>query len=241
MRRQAIRKTNFTLLKSMEIPPKYFNILLLKYRTEFFIKLLVVHTKVGFVFYETSQNTSRKTRKFPQIKWIILSYSLLLLLLLLLLLYYIGDFTLLPFFLSFIPFRCNTSYASQLYSIIQSPSLIIGSFLVMSLKIHYLQKLSQHAPCLLYWPQKLLCIVYKVVLGIELLPRRVIPKVFKRAYIKCTSTSLLEKIRELIIHVDYVLTEHITNLAQSFDSKIPGAENLLVRQLGRYLFYPRDE
>ena len=37
------------------------------------------------------------------------------------------------------------------------------------------------------------------------------------------------------------IAEHIRNLAQSFDSKIPGAENLLVRQLGRYLFYSRDE
>ena len=34
---------------------------------------------------------------------------------------------------------------------------------------------------------------------------------------------------------------HIRHLAQSLDSKIPGAENLLVRQLSRYLFYPRDE
>jgi hypothetical protein len=37
------------------------------------------------------------------------------------------------------------------------------------------------------------------------------------------------------------IPEHIRNLAQSFNSKNPGAENLLVRQLGRYLFYPRDE
>ena len=35
--------------------------------------------------------------------------------------------------------------------------------------------------------------------------------------------------------------EHIRNLVQSFDSIIPGAENFLVRQLSRYLFYPRDE
>ena len=34
---------------------------------------------------------------------------------------------------------------------------------------------------------------------------------------------------------------HIRNLAQSFDSKIPGAENLLVRQFDRYILYPRDE
>ena len=37
------------------------------------------------------------------------------------------------------------------------------------------------------------------------------------------------------------LTKDIRNLAHSLDSKIPGVENLLVRQLGRYLFYPRDE
>ena len=42
------------------------------------------------------------------------------------------------------------------------------------------------------------------------------------------------------LEVPYIV-EHIRNLAQSFDSKIPGAENLLVRELGRYLFYPRDE
>ena len=38
-----------------------------------------------------------------------------------------------------------------------------------------------------------------------------------------------------------IAAEDIRNLAQSFDSKIPGAENLLVRQLGRYIFYPREE
>ena len=37
------------------------------------------------------------------------------------------------------------------------------------------------------------------------------------------------------LEVPYI-AEHIRNLAQSFDSKIPGAENLLVRLLGRYLF-----
>jgi hypothetical protein len=37
------------------------------------------------------------------------------------------------------------------------------------------------------------------------------------------------------------LVEHIRNLAQSFDSKIPDSENLLVRQIGRYLSYPRDK
>ena len=37
------------------------------------------------------------------------------------------------------------------------------------------------------------------------------------------------------------IAEHIRNLVQNFDSKIPGAENLRVRQLDRYLFYPRDE
>ena len=37
------------------------------------------------------------------------------------------------------------------------------------------------------------------------------------------------------------IAEHFRNLAQSFDSKIPDAENLLVRQLGRYLSYPRDK
>ena len=37
------------------------------------------------------------------------------------------------------------------------------------------------------------------------------------------------------------IAEHIMNLAQSFDSKISGAENLLVQQLGRYFFYPRDK
>ena len=42
------------------------------------------------------------------------------------------------------------------------------------------------------------------------------------------------------LEVPYI-AEHIRNLAQSFDSKIPGAETLLVRQLGRYLFYPTDE
>ena len=42
------------------------------------------------------------------------------------------------------------------------------------------------------------------------------------------------------MEVPYI-SEHIRNLAQSLDSKISGAENLLVRQLGRYLFYPRDE
>ena len=42
------------------------------------------------------------------------------------------------------------------------------------------------------------------------------------------------------LEVPYI-AEHIRNLAQSFDSKILGAENLLIRQLGRYLFYPRDE
>ena len=42
------------------------------------------------------------------------------------------------------------------------------------------------------------------------------------------------------LEVPYI-AEHIRNLAQSFDSKIPGVENLLVQQLGRYLFYPRDE
>ena len=33
------------------------------------------------------------------------------------------------------------------------------------------------------------------------------------------------------------IAEHIRNLAQSFDSKIPGVENLVVRQLGTYCFY----
>ena len=45
-------------------------------------------------------------------------------------------------------------------------------------------------------------------------------------------------------HEDLVfpyLAEQIRNLAQSFDSNIPDSENLLVRQLGRYLAYPRDE
>ena len=42
------------------------------------------------------------------------------------------------------------------------------------------------------------------------------------------------------LEVPYV-AEYIRNLAQSFDSEIPGAENLLVRQHGRYLVYPRDE
>ena len=37
------------------------------------------------------------------------------------------------------------------------------------------------------------------------------------------------------------LAEHITNLARSFESKIPDLENLLVQQLGRYLAYLRDE
>ena len=40
------------------------------------------------------------------------------------------------------------------------------------------------------------------------------------------------------LEVPYI-AEHIRNLAQSFDSKIPGSENLLVRQLSRYLFHPR--
>ena len=35
------------------------------------------------------------------------------------------------------------------------------------------------------------------------------------------------------------IAEHIRNLAQSFDSKIPGAENILVRKLGRYFFLPK--
>ena len=35
--------------------------------------------------------------------------------------------------------------------------------------------------------------------------------------------------------------EHMRNLAKSFDIRISGAENLLVRQLGKYLFYLRDE
>ena len=51
-------------------------------------------------------------------------------------------------------------------------------------------------------------------------------------------------VSDLQLHEDMevpYIAEHIKNLAQSFDSKIPGAENLLVRQLGRYLFYPRDE
>ena len=37
------------------------------------------------------------------------------------------------------------------------------------------------------------------------------------------------------------LAKYIRNLAQSYDSKIPDSENLLVRQIGRYLSYPRDE
>ena len=37
------------------------------------------------------------------------------------------------------------------------------------------------------------------------------------------------------------LAEHIRNLAKPFDSKILDSEILLVRQLGRYLAYPRDE
>ena len=51
------------------------------------------------------------------------------------------------------------------------------------------------------------------------------------------------KVSNLQLQEDFevpYIAEHIRNLAQSFDS-IPGAENLLVRQLGRYLFYPRDE
>jgi hypothetical protein len=42
------------------------------------------------------------------------------------------------------------------------------------------------------------------------------------------------------LEVPYI-AEHIRNLAQSFDSKIPGVDNSLVRQLVRYFFYPRDE
>ena len=38
-----------------------------------------------------------------------------------------------------------------------------------------------------------------------------------------------------------VLNKKHQNLAQSFGSKIPSAENLLVQQLGRYIFYPRDK
>ena len=51
-------------------------------------------------------------------------------------------------------------------------------------------------------------------------------------------------VSNLQLHVDLdvpYIAEHIRNLEQSFDSKIPGAENILVQQLGRYLFYPRDE
>ena len=42
------------------------------------------------------------------------------------------------------------------------------------------------------------------------------------------------------LEVSY-LAEHIRNLDQSFKSKIPDSENFLVRQLGGYLAYPRDE
>jgi hypothetical protein len=42
------------------------------------------------------------------------------------------------------------------------------------------------------------------------------------------------------LEVPYI-GEHIGNLEHSFDSKIAGAKNLLVWQLGRYLSYPRDE
>ena len=50
-------------------------------------------------------------------------------------------------------------------------------------------------------------------------------------------------LRALKLTLDYKDTEQqtsedISNLAQSFDS---GAENLLVGQLGRYIFYPRNE
>ena len=51
-------------------------------------------------------------------------------------------------------------------------------------------------------------------------------------------------VRNLQLHKDLevsYLPENIRNLAQSFDSKIPDSENLLVRQLGRYLAYLRDE
>ena len=47
-------------------------------------------------------------------------------------------------------------------------------------------------------------------------------------------------VRQKFATVPY-LAEHIRNLAQSFFSKIPDLENLLIRQLGRYLSYPRDE
>ena len=42
------------------------------------------------------------------------------------------------------------------------------------------------------------------------------------------------------LDVSYI-AEHIRNLAQLLETKIPGVEEFLVRQLGRYFFYPRDE
>ena len=51
-------------------------------------------------------------------------------------------------------------------------------------------------------------------------------------------------VSSLQLHEDLVvpyLAEHIRKFALSFGSKIPDSEKLLVRHLGRYLAYPRDE
>ena len=51
-------------------------------------------------------------------------------------------------------------------------------------------------------------------------------------------------VSNLQIHLDLgvpYIDEHMRNIAQSLDSTLPNAKNPLVRQLGRYLIYPRDE
>ena len=59
----------------------------------------------------------------------------------------------------------------------------------------------------------------------------------------CSATSTPWYISHLQIHSDLgvlYLAEHIRSIAQSFYSMLPNAENPQVRQLGRYLAYPRD-
>ena len=60
----------------------------------------------------------------------------------------------------------------------------------------------------------------------------------------CITVSAPWYIRNLQLHEDLevpCLAKHIRNLVQSFTFKIPDSENLLIWQLERYLFYPKDE
>ena len=60
----------------------------------------------------------------------------------------------------------------------------------------------------------------------------------------CSATGASWYISNLQIHTDLgipCIAEHIRNIAQSFDSTLPDAENPQVQQLGKYLLYSKDE